>query len=168
MSVDTLTAHACTCLDKTPLFVDGDTDSVYHETCEGYIGDTSDMALNDSFWNFQIEDRESAVVINGVHYRIGSKPYPQKGYGFDGEHYRIKMIETGAVIDTRDLWHQGTVPEEYRGILQDTAKFVRLISVSQPVTCPSCKREMNRDECPFTSCVNGKFDYSEKIEVKRG
>jgi hypothetical protein len=158
-------AHKCTCLDKTPLFVDGDTEAVYHETCEGFIADISDLPLTDSFWNEQMTDRNNAVVINGTHYRLG-KPYPQKGYGFNGEHYRIKMLDDGAIVDTCDLWHQGELPEAYHYIMQDNAKFVRMIEVKQWLECPNCKQLMNRETCPFTNCNNENINVGVKIEVK--
>lgn len=165
MSVNTL-VHPCICLDKAPLIVDGDTDTVYHADCEGVICDTADLAgFIDTFWNDQLGDRKDAVVIAGEQYRLG-KPYPQKGHGMDGSHHKIKMLSTGEVIDTADLWHQGTVPEEYKGILQDNAKFVRIIEVQQWNTCPNCKNTMNRDSCFYTSCDNSKFK-GERIEVTR-
>lgn len=165
MSVDTM-IHPCKCLVKAPLFVDGDTDAVYHETCEGFIGDICDMALNESFWNDQLASRDNAVVINGEHYRIGSTPYPAKGFGFGGDHYRIKLLENGLTIDTADLWHQGTIPAEYRQILQDNAKFVRMIEVREFKQCPNCKQLMNRDNCFYTTCNKAETTTAESIEVK--
>lgn len=163
MSINTM-VHPCKCLDKTPLIVDGNTDAIYHEACEGFIGDICDMSLTDKFWNEQIADRNKAVIIAGEQYRLGVQ-YPSKGYGFNGEHYKIKMLETGVILDTADLWHQGKIPKEYKGILQDNAKFVRLIEVKQWNACPNCKQLMNRDSCPFTSCDNSKFK-GERIEVR--
>lgn len=116
-----------------------------------------------SFWEDQLADRTNAFVINGEHYRTG-KEYPQKGYGFGGEHYRIITL-AGQVIDTCDLWHQGTVPPEYRNQLPDNAKFARLIEVKQWNTCPNCKQVMNRETCPFTSCNNENFVKGERIQV---
>jgi hypothetical protein len=162
-------AHKCICLDKAPLFVDGDQGKVYHEICEGYISDVEDFTgFTDKFWNDQLNSRDDAVVINGEQYRIGSTPYPKKGYGFGGEHYRIKLVENGLTIDTADLWHQGTVPEEYRGVLQDTAKFVRLIKISEYKQCPNCKDLMNRDTCYKTSCNGVTLTNAESLEVKSG
>lgn len=121
--------------------------------------------MNDAFWNSQLQDRENAFVINGNHYRTG-KPYPEKGYGFNGEHYKIITL-AGEVIDTCDLWHQGTVPAEYRELLPDNAKFAKIINVNTKHTCPNCQRELtNWDHCPFTSCSNDKFETSELIKVR--
>ena len=167
MSVDTM-VHPCTCLDKAPLIVDGDTDSVYHADCEGFISDLSDFyGLTDTFWNDQLNERENAVVIAGVQYRIGSKVYPEKGYGFGGDHFKIKLFSDGKTYDTADLWHQGTVPEEYRFILQDNAKFAKIIEVKEYLQCPNCKTIQNRDTCYKTTCPNTPFEYGESIEVKR-
>lgn len=160
--------HPCTCLDKAPLFVDGDQGSVYHETCDGYISDVEDFTgFTDDFWNNQLNDRDNAVVINGEHYRIGSAVYPAKGNGMDGTHHKIKLFNDGMTYDTADLWHQGTVPEEYRGILQDTAKFATIINVVEYKQCPNCKDLMNRDNCYKTSCNGVTLTNAESIEVKR-
>lgn len=168
MSVDTLTAHNCICLDKAPVIVDGDTGAVYHDHCEGYIASVDDFpALTDKFWNDQMQNRDNSVNIAGVQYRIGSTPYPKKGYGFGGDHFRIKLLENGDIIDTADLWHQGTIPEEYRDILQDNAIFVRMIDVKEWLECPNCKQLMNRDVCYRTTCPKTKFDNAQRIEVKR-
>lgn len=165
MSV-TLTAHDCICLDKAPLLVDGDQGKVYHEDCEGFIADVEDFqGFTDTFWNDQLSDRKDAVVINGSQYRSGVE-YPRKGHGMDGRHFKIIRLDTGEVIDTNDLWHQGTVPKEYKGILQDNAKFAKLIEVKQWNTCPTCQSVVNWDHCPFTNCSNDKFK-GESIEVKR-
>lgn len=167
MSV-TLTAHNCTCLDKAPLFVDGDQGKVYHETCEGYISDIEDFTgLTDPFWNAQLEDRDNAIVIAGVQYRIGSTVYPNKGIGFGGDHFKIKLFSDGQTYDTADLWHQGTVPEEYRGILQDNAKFARIIAVTEYKQCPNCKELMNRETCYKTTCNGAKLTNQESIEVRK-
>lgn len=126
----TLIAHKCNCFVKLPYMVDKESENVYHETCEGYIGHVTDFEpLEDSFWNDQLESRENAVVINGTQYRIGSTPYPKKGYGFGGDEFAIKMKDTGEVIKTRDLWHQGDLPEAYKPFVLDNASFVRKIEV---------------------------------------
>lgn len=85
--------------------------------------------MSNAHWNNQLKDRTRAVVIKGEHYRIGDAPYPQRGYGFGGSEFTIKMKDTGEVIKTRDLWHQGTVPPEYRDRLPDSASFVKIIEV---------------------------------------
>lgn len=80
--------------------------------------------LTDDFWNSQLKDRQDAVVIDGVHYRIGDTPYPERGNGFGGNKYVIHYLNSDKVVKTRDLWHQGTVPQEYRQVLPDSAEFV--------------------------------------------
>lgn len=161
----TMTAHSCICLDKAPLFVDGDQGKVYHEECDGYIADIDEFTgFTDKFWNDQLQSRENALVINGSQYRLGVE-YPAKGYGMNGEHYKIKMLENGAIIDTADLWHQGTVPEEYRNVLQDNAKFVRLIEVAEYLACPNCGTIQNRTECYKTTCRNVQLTSASKVDL---
>lgn len=76
----------------------------------------------DDFWDFQLSNPEDAVIINGNHYRIGSTPYPKKGYGFGGQEFTIRILATGEVVKTCDLWGQGEVPEFYH--IKDTAEFI--------------------------------------------
>ena len=132
----TMVAHKCECKEPKLGIVDGDRDAVYCDNCDGFLGDLADVmvsplnpTLKDPFWNEQLEDRSNAVVIGGTHYRIGSTPYPKKGYGFGGDEFVIKLHATGEVIKTRDLWHQGDVPAEYREVLPDNASWVRKIEV---------------------------------------
>lgn len=72
------------------------------------------------FWDEQLAD--IGIVVNGQHYRIGSTPYPAKGYGFGGSEFVVKMLDTGEIIKTCDMWHQGTIPEFYQ--IKDNAEFV--------------------------------------------
>lgn len=133
--------HKCNCLDKAPFIVNGNDGNVYHENCEGFVGNVQEMNLNLPFWNDLLGDRTDKFVINGEHYTLG-KEYPEKGNGMDGKHVRIKFKESGKKIDSCDLWHQGTVPEEYRTVLQDNAEFVKLLKVKKLHKC-------NNDKCKF-------------------
>ena len=76
------------------------------------------------FWDGICEEKEEHVVINGVCYAIADKPV--NGFlGYGGRKFKIKMFDTGEVIETNNLWCQGDVPEEYKSRLPNTAEFVR-------------------------------------------
>lgn len=57
----------------------------------------------------------------GKCYQLGSEKSKYKA--FDGEKYQIRL-NTGEAITTTNLWCQGEIPGEFRGILTDTAKFI--------------------------------------------
>ena len=118
-----------------------------------------------NFWLDQLQNRSNAVVINGSHYRIGSTPYPAKGYGFGGDEFRIKL-NTGEEIRTKDLWHQGEIPETMLHLFPNTGRWIRTIEVKQFKECPSCHTQQNRDTCYKTTCYNVKTINEQKVEVR--
>ena len=95
------------------------------------------------FWADQLRDRKDAVVIDGEHYRFSSEavienPDPNKSLADLAEEYEsagskgakgmgggkiLIQYPNGRVVITDDLWHQGTVPAEYRCLLSNNAKF---------------------------------------------
>lgn len=133
-------AIAFTCTEEKPSLgiVDGDRGIVYC-TCGGSLGSIEDAmlipgvnpALNDDFWNSQLEDRSNAAVINGQHYRLGTAPKGGKHNGMGGQHTRIKLWSTGEILETYDLWHQGTIPAAYAEVLPNNASFVKTITVKE-------------------------------------
>jgi hypothetical protein len=62
-----------------------------------------------------------SVRVNGVHYQIGpaNEPFP----GFGGRRFKISFHD-GRVVETCNLWHQGTIPGEWRSELPDNARMV--------------------------------------------
>jgi len=110
------------------------TDLVYH--VEGRLTSRRDdisvshdgpwLDSHDSFWAGQVARREGAVVIGHDHYRIKPDlPERDRGIaGYGGSLHRIRMLATGEVIETRNLWHQGTVPPKWREQMPDDAEFV--------------------------------------------
>lgn len=75
---------------------------------------------NENYWNQQLADRSKAIVVDGVHYRIGRG----NGGGFGGRKFVIKYLASGEVVETHDLWYQGQIPPMFREQLPDTAEFV--------------------------------------------
>lgn len=82
----------------------------------------------DSFWLGELADRSHAVVIGGEHYRI-RPDLPERDRdcaGFAGRLHRIRFYsDPRKIIETRNLWHQGTIPPAFRDRLPDDAEFVR-------------------------------------------
>ena len=80
---------------------------------------------NDSFWEEKLDPQiqKRAVRINHRHYTLGSGDKPASSSGFGGSPFRVRMLDTGRVIDTRDLWYQGVIPPAWRERLPDNAEW---------------------------------------------
>lgn len=89
--------------------------SPYEEVC-------SNECFRKAYWLEIIGEKEEHVVINGKCYCIGSGKGYDKGCG--GRSFTIRMLETGEIIETDDLWVNGDVPEAFRNELPDNAEFV--------------------------------------------
>lgn len=86
------------------------------------------FCFNCNFWDERVEDyiRGESIVIRGLHYMdAGKKPNQDRGEfrGFGGRIFKIKMFN-GKIIETNDLWHQGTIPELFKDKLKDNAEFM--------------------------------------------
>ncbi|MBU1387812.1 MAG: hypothetical protein KKE62_06345 [Proteobacteria bacterium] len=98
----------------------------YSKTCsdEAYI---ENNCFDCSFWMEKIEmsaeDENRRVIVNGQHYRIGND---DAGIyrGFGGRKFNI-LFHDGRVIETNNLWHQGTIPNRFREMLPDNAIFLQ-------------------------------------------
>lgn len=94
---------------------------------EVYCGEYSDCCCREcftkKFWNNIIAEKDKHIVVGGTCYAVATAP-TNGFYGFDGRGFRIKMLDTGEVITTNNLWCQGEVPKEYRHLLPNTAQFV--------------------------------------------
>lgn len=89
---------------------------------------------NPSYWQpkilrYQASD-PNVVVVNGTHYTIGDPPHTMKpkgssglGLGYAGARWNIKFKD-GRIVVTHNLWYQGSIPEAYRGAMQDNAEFL--------------------------------------------
>ncbi len=66
------------------------------------------------------------VVVGGEHYHIIDEPEtPYAFRGFGGRPFLIKFFD-GTLIPTKNLWHNGTIPEVYRPFFPDNATFVEV------------------------------------------
>ena len=92
-----------------------------------YYGEYSDCCsgkcFTKKFWNNIVAEKDEHIVVDGTCY--ATAPAPINGfYGFDGRKFKIKMFDTGEVIETNNLWCQGEIPAEYREKLPNNAKFI--------------------------------------------
>lgn len=67
-------------------------------------------------------DPAARVVVDGEHYTIGGDTGAFRGFG--GHRFDIEWFD-GRKATTRNLWHQGTVPAEWRHRYPDNARFVQ-------------------------------------------
>lgn len=92
-----------------------------------YYGEYSDCCCSKcftkKFWNDIVTEKDEHIIVDGTCYAI---PHDAVNWfhGFGGRRFKIKMLDTGDVIETNNLWCQGKVPEEYRHLLPNTAQFV--------------------------------------------
>lgn len=80
--------------------------------------------MTDPFWERHVVHRDDPEVIRagGKHYRLGSEDERQAFRGYGGRYFAFRMLATGEVVRTTNLWHQGTVPVEYHDRLPDNAE----------------------------------------------
>lgn len=67
------------------------------------------------------------IIIEGTVYRDGgrkSKDY--RGFlGFGGREFSIEMLD-GRKVETNNLWHGGAVPEVWRSVFPDNARWKQI------------------------------------------
>lgn len=78
-------------------------------------------------WNRQLElnlnTNRDYAIIDGQHYVIGPEHDDGGFRGFGGRKFIIEFND-GRIVETTNLWHQGTIPDGYwREKMQDNAKF---------------------------------------------
>lgn len=85
-----------------------------------------EQSFINKYWTDLInKDLDNRLVINGVHYTHGGiSKSPEKWRGMSGKRFKIKMLD-GTIVETNDLWHQGTIPEEFREFLPNNAEFIK-------------------------------------------
>lgn len=79
-----------------------------------------------SFWlkklHLSKKNKKRQAIIDGHHYMICSDDgYLFKGCG--GRDFHI-VFHDGRDVKTSNMWEQGRIPEEFRGLLPDNAEFV--------------------------------------------
>ena len=83
----------------------------------------SDKCFRMNFWNEIVAEKENHVFIDGKSYSIAPEDDDSPFRGCSGRHFKIKF-DDGKIVETTNLWCQGEIPEEFRDILKDNAKFI--------------------------------------------
>lgn len=80
---------------------------------------------------FQRQPEQQVIRCEGRHYTIGKEPSDTEYrrdrdmLGFGGHRWRFRLLASGEVIESRNVWSQGSIPTEYRDLLVDNAELVR-------------------------------------------
>lgn len=77
------------------------------------------------FWTDYVAKEKNSIRINGTHYMVGSVKTSDKFNGFGGRKFRIRKHD-GTVIETCDLWCQGSISEHFIDKLPDNAEFEKI------------------------------------------
>lgn len=83
-------------------------------------------AFDSDYWLQQVDsDPAARVVVGGTHYRLGpNRPGNNDLKGFAGRRWEIEYLDGRPSVVTNDLWYQGKIPEQYRSLIPDNARFV--------------------------------------------
>lgn len=81
------------------------------------------------FWKEKIKWREdnnqACFVIGGHHHKVEPDESGDRRWsGCGGSEFKIQPLDGRPLIVTHNLWHQGKIPERFRNILTDNAKFI--------------------------------------------
>lgn len=79
-----------------------------------------------SKWELRHDTPDRVIRCNGIHYTIEPEPtsHTNRGMlGHGGHRFRFRMLDTGDVITSHNVWRQGQIPVEYRELLPDNAEY---------------------------------------------
>jgi len=102
---------------------------------KAYLGDN---CFDCSFWlkkqYLAEEDKKRQTIVDGSHYMfmISSEDEHLIFRGFGGREFNI-LFHDGREVRTSNLWSQGKIPEEFRHLFPDNARF---IEVEEPLEKP--------------------------------
>jgi len=95
--------------------------------------EAENLCFTCAFWEIHARDFEAGkdknkvFIVNGNRYHDGGKVDKKttRGFlGYGGADWKIKMIKTGRIIETNNLWHQGKIPEHFKNRMPDNAEFI--------------------------------------------
>lgn len=118
---DTNTAAKRVCKDCGAI----DYSTAYTPNCaEKKIIDAEGVCFTCAYWRVRIKEKHD-VVIDGHIYSLGDiKKAPNSPHaGMAGRRFEVEFFDGRRVV-THDLWSGSTVPEHYRRLIPDTARFV--------------------------------------------
>lgn len=65
-----------------------------------------------------------SFIVDGAAYYAHYTREGERGMGFGGSKFIFERLDTGEQFMSRDVWHQGTVPDNLKDLLPDNAKIV--------------------------------------------
>ena len=85
----------------------------------------STECFNDHYWMQRVnrKDVPTQVVADGCVYQIGDENSNSSFRGYDGRKFVIEFFD-GRKVTTTNLWSNGKIPERFRALLPDNAKFI--------------------------------------------
>jgi hypothetical protein len=103
-----------------------DLDSISDAADEKALMREQGYCFSCAFWaRYHERDKtdDNALVVDGTHYVI-CRERPGGPRGFGGIRFKIEFND-GRMVETTNLWCQGDIPEEWRKLFPDTARFIR-------------------------------------------
>lgn len=79
------------------------------------------------FWNDKLAriDNPRVFIIDGkAYFREDDMDGNNRFVGHGGRQFSIKRLDTGEIIQTKNLWCNGDVPKHFREKMKDNAKFL--------------------------------------------
>lgn len=85
----------------------------------------SEMCFYCYFWESLKHDSHRPIIVDGTHYQDGGKKSgPAVWKGHAGCKFTIQFLETGEILETDNLWCQGTIPTRFRKEMPNNAIFI--------------------------------------------
>jgi hypothetical protein len=92
------------------------------ESVPDWVINPPTLCYNCYFWTDLFKHFPNKVVISGKCYHIDPNENSEfKGFG--GRKFKIQFLD-GTLVETTNLWYNGTIPEHFLGRFPDNAKFV--------------------------------------------
>jgi hypothetical protein len=131
----------------------GSSRSIGHATQEGAIIDLLDTVTHFlTFWQDKVLWKENGdrtlpsrndpyprqvIRCNGHHYTIGKEPasghYRTRDMlGHAGAEFRFRLLDTQELIVSHNVWYQGRIPYDFRGLLPDNAETTGATTPARP------------------------------------
>lgn len=91
------------------------------------------LKAHHSFWAEKVRWKENgdknesgyqAIRSGGTHMVIGREDPDNPFRGFGGRQCKFRLLETGEVIESTNVWYQGRIPSDYKLLLPDNAELV--------------------------------------------
>ena len=76
-------------------------------------------------WQHRLDQEGNRVwaIIDGKHYVLCPHTDANWPVGMGGQRFTI-LFNDGRVVECDNLWHQGQIPEHFRDVMQDNARFI--------------------------------------------